>query len=104
MDAVPFNGEYSCQYTQIVKGSEESLAITSVFKRSGDRVSGRYNFGLGDGTVDGVVMEGGKLCFNWSWGGTAGRGARGERGRRIFGTWGYRDARSGGGTWIARHQ
>lgn len=105
MDAVPFNGEYAGQYTRIVKGSEESLAITSVFKRSGDRVNGRYNFGLGDGTVDGVVMEGGKLYFNWSWGGTAGRGVlEAIAGGGFSGTWGYRDARSGGGTWIARRQ
>ena len=77
----------------------EPLAMELTIERRGDHVQGRYGFGLGVGTIDGIV-EGKQLYFEWEWASNYGRGIlKGREDGNFTGTWGYREARSGAGTW-----
>jgi hypothetical protein len=68
--------------------------------RQGDRVTGQYSFGVGQGEISGVV-EGDTLQFAWRTATARGRGVfRSARdGSGMEGTWGYGERDAGGGTW-----
>jgi hypothetical protein len=77
-----------------------ALPARAALVRQGDRVSGQYSFGAGQGEITGLV-EGETLTFNWKTGTQNGRGVlRSSRdGARVDGTWGYGDRDTGGGRW-----
>jgi hypothetical protein len=78
------------------------MATEFVLKRRVDGVTGSYSFGLGVGTIDGKVV-GNKLHLRWKWANNTGRGIlEGRDDGSVAGTWGYRSAESGTGTWIGR--
>jgi hypothetical protein len=102
-----FQGAYEGKYLRRVPSDggieEELLDIRVNFQRSGEQVTGRFNFGLGEGLVHGLV-RGDRLFFDWEWSEAFGRGtleAR-EAGAAFAGAWGYDEAREGGGTWDGR--
>lgn len=93
----PFDGLYRGEFVQFLE--PEPLAVELVLERQGNYVRGRYSFGLGFGAIDGTV-EGRRLYFGWEWAGNYGRGIlEGREDGSFTGTWGYREARSGAGTW-----
>jgi hypothetical protein len=97
-----FSGVYRGELVQF--GEEpEPMAIELILKRHGDHVTGRYTFGLGFGAIkDGRVVDN-RLFFDWEWAGNYGQGVLEGRDDGSFtGTWGYREARSGAGTWTGR--
>ena len=100
-NAGAFNGRYAGQSTQ--KGEPRPFPIQLALERRGDSVSGQYTFGLGVGSIQGMVT-GDTLDFDWEWAGNKGRGrftAR-DAGNAFAGTWGYRDSAENAGTWQAR--
>ena len=77
-----------------------TLPARTVLRRQGDRVTGVYSYGVGQGEISGIV-EGDTLLFVWQSGGSHG-GARirtSPGGVEFDGTWGHGDASVGGGTW-----
>ncbi len=97
----PFEGQYSGSYVRLLPdGSHETLQAKMQLKRSGNRVTGRFWFGLGEGTIEGIVRNG-HLVYAWNWGTAFGRGrlaptaSTGE----LQGDWGYQEAMTGGGSW-----
>jgi hypothetical protein len=77
-----------------------TLPVRAILRRQGDRVSGVYSFGAGQGEISGFA-EGDTLIFVWRAGGQSGRGrvrAIGDGGR-FSGTWGRGESPAGGGTW-----
>jgi hypothetical protein len=78
------------------------LPVRAVLSRQGDRVSGQYSFGAGQGHIDGLV-DGETLTYRWRTATGTGQGVlRSSRdGARVDGTWGYGDRASGGGRWNA---
>jgi hypothetical protein len=98
--AALFDGVYRGELVQFL--DPRPIAAEVFFVRRGDSVQGRYSFGLGLGTIKGTVV-GRQLYFDWEWANNYGRGlleARDDGG--FAGTWGYREARSGAGTWTGR--
>jgi hypothetical protein len=93
-----FDGFYRGEFVQFLE--PEPLTVEFILERRGEHVQGRYSFGLGFGTIDGTV-EGRRLYFEWKWAGNYGQGIlEGQENGSFTGTWGYREARSGAGTWI----
>jgi hypothetical protein len=76
------------------------LSARAVLFRQGERVTGQYSFGAGQGQISGLV-EGDTLTFLWRTAEGAGRGVlRSSRdGSKVEGTWGHGDRTSGGGRW-----
>lgn len=98
--AALFDGNYRGEFVQFLE--PEPMAVELVMNRRGDHIKGRYSFGLGFGTMDGKVV-GKRLYFHWKWAGNYGEGVFEDRGDGSFtGVWGYREARSGAGTWTGR--
>jgi hypothetical protein len=95
-----FHGVY---HGEIVRSTEpKPLAVRLGLQRQGDRVYGHYTFGLGSGFLYGEV-KGKDLHFDWKWAGNSGHGVLNGRDDGSFtGTWGYRNASSGAGTWTGR--
>ena len=79
-----------------------SLPTRAALVRQGDRVTGQYSYGAGQGEINGLV-QGETLTFNWRSGARNGRGVlrSSSDGTRIEGTWGYGDRDTGGGRWTA---
>jgi hypothetical protein len=77
-----------------------ALPARTALRRQGDRVTGVYSYGAGQGEISGIA-RGDTLIFVWQSGGQRGRGrVRTTPGGVEFnGTWGYGDAFAGGGTW-----
>jgi hypothetical protein len=100
-----FDGRYHGTYTRLVSGETESLPMVVALERNGTRIHGRFNFGLGDGAINGILI-GSNLELDWSWGGTVGKGVlrASPDGNGFSGTWGYAEARSGGGSWEAKQR
>ncbi len=100
-----FQGTYVGKYIRYVGSDQEDLSIRVIFQRSGERVTGQYNFGLGVGTIRGTIRNN-TLYFEWQWGGTYGRGTMQatEQGRAFSGKWGYRESSDNGGEWSGRRQ
>jgi hypothetical protein len=77
-----------------------SLPTRAVLFRRGERVTGQYSFGAGQGEISGLV-EDETLTFVWRTAMGAGRGIlRSSRdGSTVEGTWGNGDRTAGGGRW-----
>lgn len=99
--ATAFNGTFAGETTQ--RGDPRAFPILLDLERDGNRVNGRYTFGIGVGTIRGTV-SGDTLDFDWEWAGNRGRGRFASRdgGNAFGGTWGYRDSAENAGTWKAR--
>ena len=96
---LPFSGMYKGEHErQLKNGEKEALASTAVFYRKGNRVNGRFSFGVGVAELQGLI-ENDALHYNWTWGKTSGRGILKAKGSSFSGTWGYDDQTIGGGTW-----
>lgn len=97
---VLFDGVYHGEFIQFL--DRRPMAVELVLQRRGDRVQGHYSFGLGFGKIGGKVVDR-RLYFDWEWAGNYGRGVFEDRDDASFtGTWGYREAISGAGTWTGR--
>ena len=94
--ARPFHGMFDGEIHDGKAGLPSRLALV----RQGDRVTGQYSFGVGQGEISGVV-DGETLAFTWRTQTDRGRGVlRSTRdGSRVEGTWGYGDRDTGGGRW-----
>ena len=92
----PFEGVFDGRLSE----ATGALPARTVLRRQGDRVSGVYSYGVGQGEISGIV-EGDTLLFVWQSGGSRGRGRMrtGPGGVEFDGTWGHGDASVGGGTW-----
>jgi len=103
--SLAFEGFYKGEYVRFVSGEQESLRVEVEFQRRGNRVTGRYSFGLGQGTLQGTVT-GNVLDQRWQWGRKSGYGRLLvlDNGKAFSGTWGYRESQDGGGTWQARRE
>lgn len=77
-----------------------TLPARTILRRQGDRVTGLYSCGVGQGEIAGIV-EGDTLVFVWQSGGARGRTSvrAGPGGVEFEGTWGFGDAATGGGVW-----
>jgi hypothetical protein len=77
-----------------------TLPARTILRRQGDRVTGIYRYGVGQGEIAGIV-EGDTLVFVWQSGGARGRARvrAGPGGVEFEGTWGFGDAATGGGVW-----
>jgi hypothetical protein len=96
-----FDGVYRGEFVQL--GEEPGpMAIEFILERRGNQVTGHYSFGLGFGTIKGDV-EDKRLYFEWQWANNFGKGVFEDRGDgSLTGTWGYRGASAGAGTWTGR--
>jgi hypothetical protein len=96
-----FDGVYHGELVQF--GDEpEPRPIQLGLQRQGDRVVGYYSFGVGSGFLEGEA-NGKDLQFEWKWAGSTGHGVFKARDDGSFtGTWGYRAANAGAGTWTGR--
>lgn len=103
--SVPFQGRYvgtSVQHSE----PRQSNPIVIVFpRRGGNRVTGLYSFGLGQGTIEGT-LTGDTLHYEWTWAGNDGRGIlrASQNGATFSGTWGYRESSDNGGEWSGRRE
>jgi hypothetical protein len=96
-----YNGTYRGELVQF--SDPRPIPLEFVLERRGVYVTGRYTFGLGFATITDGKVEGNQLYFNWSYGPNYGQGMLEilDDGS-LKGTWGYREARSGAGTWSGR--
>jgi hypothetical protein len=96
----PFSGIYNGERTrQFGQGKEETFDTTVIFYRNRNKVTGRFSFGLGTGTLNGLVKEN-KLMFNWKWASEEGVGEMIATSNNSFtGNWQYVDGVAGGGSW-----
>lgn len=80
-----------------------ALAVRALLRRNGERVTGIYSFGAGQGEIFGIV-QGDAMLFVWRSALGQGRGlARTSAdGAGLQATWGHGETTSGGGTWTAR--
>jgi hypothetical protein len=94
--ARPFHGVFDGE----MHDGTAALPVRAALVRQGDRVTGQYSFGAGQGEITGLV-ESETLTFNWKTATQNGRGVlRSTRdGARVEGTWGYGDRATGGGQW-----
>jgi len=102
--SVAFNGMYQGLHTRkLAEGKTESLNCCLMLERSGNDVVGRFNFGVGEGTLEGQVVEN-ELHFDWKWGDTFGRGVlqQEEAMEEFSGNWGYEDSKDNGGSWSGK--
>jgi hypothetical protein len=90
-------------YTGAISASGTEVPIRTVLRRSGDRVSGEYYYGPGEGRLHGRV-DGNTLTFVWQEGTLTGLGAFqvSEDGKSFSGTWGYARSATDGGFWTGR--
>ncbi|QRN95725.1 hypothetical protein JRI60_42860 [Archangium violaceum] len=95
--SVTFDGVYRGELTQ--SPDPAPVPMEMVLERTGSEVRGRYNFGLGIGTIEGTV-DGDSLSFQWQWGINQGEGVLKSQGKdALTGTWGYQLNKTGAGTW-----
>jgi hypothetical protein len=97
--AGPFNGVYKGE----IGLPDGSVAISTVLKRQGDRVTGEYYYGAGRGTLVGIIDRY-NLVFDWNEASEHGRGVfrPDPNGMSFSGTWGFGDSDSNGGSWTGR--
>jgi hypothetical protein len=100
-DPTSFSGRYTGLYTRHLRnGQSEWLSARMDLKRNRNRIVGRFSFGLGEGVLEGFLMQGRRLVYDWRWGNAAGRGfLEASSSGGLTGSWGYNDATQGGGTW-----
>lgn len=97
-----FSGVYRGEFVQFGE-APEPMPIVLILERRGDHVTGRYSFGLGIGAIKDGWVEDNQLYFDWEWAGNYGQGVLEVRIDGSFsGTWGYRETRSGAGSWTGR--
>ncbi len=102
--ALPSPGSPSPAFEGVFEGrvtdTARALPARTVLWREGDRVTGVYSYGLGQGELSGVVQDG-TLTVVWQSGGRHGlaRIWTAAGGVEFDGTWGYGEAAAGGGTW-----
>jgi hypothetical protein len=91
-----FDGAYDGEFD----AGSSAIAIRTLLHRQGDRLSGQYSYGGGQGQLHGVV-DGDTLLFSWQEGSATGRGrlVAEPDGSAFNGTWGYGDDEAGGGRW-----
>ncbi len=97
----PFHGQFDGTYTRYLNnGQNETLPIHLLLYRSGNRVVGRFNFSVGEGSLSGRIVQGKQMLYDWQWGNTRGQGLFeiSESGW-LLGQWGYDRSAKDGGTW-----
>jgi hypothetical protein len=94
----PFNGVYRGNFSSGPKSPAVSISV--LFKRNGNRVSGKYTYGAGRGELYGV-LKGDTLYFQWKEGPGFGKGVFNARnhGMQFDGTWGFKESAENGGVW-----
>jgi hypothetical protein len=97
--AGPFDGAYKGD----IQLPDGSVAISTILKRNGDRVTGEYYYGAGRGTLIGII-DGGVLVFEWKEASEHGHGVfrPDPDGTSFSGSWGVGDSVSNGGSWTGR--
>ena len=65
----PFDGVYDGTFTS----GTQTIGIRLALRRTGERVTGQYDYGAGLGRLDGLVVDG-RLVFSWQEGNAKGRG------------------------------
>ena len=97
--AGPFEGSYKGE----IGLPDGSVAITTVLKRQGDRVTGEYFYGAGRGTLVGIVDKA-TLVFEWTEDSERGHGVFrvGADARSFSGSWRFGESDSDGGSWTGR--
>ncbi|MCW8883714.1 MAG: phage exclusion protein Lit family protein [Motiliproteus sp.] len=91
-----FQGNYRGSFIHFVGNEQETLSLELQLKRRNQQVSGSFNFGLGQGSLDGVVV-GKQLRFQWVWGDAFGRGLLDSEPQGLKGTIGYDQNNSNAG-------
>jgi hypothetical protein len=96
----PFSGIYSGIHTRnLVDGGIEKLNATVVFYRNGNKVTGKFTFGVGVGEFSGIVQKN-TLYYQWKWGDAKGMGKLfADTTSDFSGEWGHDDQDTGGGLW-----
>ncbi|SHE81735.1 hypothetical protein SAMN02745206_00891 [Desulfacinum infernum DSM 9756] len=96
-----FDGLYRGSFS--AHGGGEAVPIDVKFERTGDRVTGIYSYGLGQGRIRGRIRDG-RLYFRWEEGAETGGGVfiPQNDGKTFQGTWGYETSRDNGGSWIGK--
>lgn len=100
-DTEMFNGLYTGIYIHYLKnGEKEWLNGNIQLKRNRNRITGRFNFGAGEGSLQGHLIQGKRLLYDWQWGNSNGRGTLivNESGG-LTGNWGYEQSDKDGGQW-----
>lgn len=97
---LPFQGRYIGRASQFSDPDRKSFPVETSLRRTGNRVRGEYTFGVGVGTIDGIV-SGDTLTFDWKWAGNSGSGLLklAAQGRGFAGTWGYARSLDNAGKW-----
>lgn len=91
-------GGFSGTYDGVITAAGVDFPVRALFTRSGDRLTGFYNFGAGVGQLDGII-EGDTAYLEWRSGPERGRARLTAAGDTLSGTWGYFDSVEDGGTW-----
>jgi len=96
----PFEGCFEGHHARkLADGRTESLNACMLLHQQGERVQGRFSFGIGEGEIRGTCL-GESLAFGWTYADQHGRGELRRVGKhRIQGVWGHRDLSEGGGSW-----
>jgi hypothetical protein len=99
MDA-KFDGLYEgANSRKLADDRVETLNACMLLERKGLVVTGRFNFGVGEGTLRGDVA-GNVLTYEWKFGDAGGRGEfELDSSGGFHGEWGYEDSYTGGGSW-----
>jgi hypothetical protein len=97
-----FDGTYIGQLVQDID-PHQPMRVQFSLERNGDHVTGTYSVGLGVGVIEDGTVTGDMLNLSWKWGGTYGYGVMQltRDGRGFAGTWGFKEAHTGGGRWSA---
>jgi hypothetical protein len=91
-----FQGTYEGQ----IGLPDGTVPIRTVLRRDGDRVTGRYYYGQGEGQLIGVI-DSGRLVFRWTEGQWEGQGEfqAADGGMSFTGSWGMEQSADDGGAW-----
>lgn len=97
---IAFQGTYIGEWLHHSREGVDRLPVTTILKRTEDQVTGTFDFGLGPGTISGLI-EDNTLYFSWQWISISGRGRfeTSKEGESFDGIWGYRTSDVNGGTW-----
>jgi hypothetical protein len=99
-----FDGRFVGAYLRRIQGGQnEVLNANMELRRRRNLVTGRFWFGLGEGTIKGIV-HGNRMTYEWAWGNAFGRGALtvDPDKRTMSGAWSYEGLATAGGTWELR--
>jgi hypothetical protein len=91
-----FDGVYDGE----ISDGRGAAPIRTLLHRQGNRVTGQYSYGAGQGQLRGAI-DGDALLFSWQEGSDVGRGrlVTAPDGEGFSGSWGYGDDETGGGRW-----